>query len=128
MKTDIIKKFSNKFSDASSMWSKLSGDFNLTKERDLELFNAMNALGDTISQFVEANAIMAKPDGISIKEALDVLKKNKKKESNEDYAFLVFVLLKNLEDSGLVKVFSRPERIVKTAMKVHAKKRTKTTK
>jgi hypothetical protein len=128
MKTNILKSFSEKFANATTMWNKLSADFNSVKERDKEMFDAMNILGETIDQFVEANAIMAKPDGVSIKEALDVINKKKNKKTNEDYTFLVFVLLKNLEDSGLIKVFSRPERIVKDAMKAHAKKRTEKSK
>ena len=128
MKTNILRSFSKKFSNATTMWNKLSADFTSVKERDKEMFEAMNLLGETIDQFVDANSITAKPDGVNIEDALEIINKKKKKEPNDDYTFLIFVLLKNLEDSGLIKVFSRPERIVKQAMKEHAKKRTEKSK
>ena len=102
---------------------------NLIEERlfelrqDPEMTDGIARLAGTIDEFHQASEIMAKPDGINIDEALKIINNKVKAKDDSDYSFLLFVLLKNLEHSGLIKIISKPERIVKKAMKKHAEKR-----
>lgn len=120
---NILKNFSDKFVDADDMWNKLNDQFKSMLKQDPEMTDGIARLAGTIDEFHQASEIMAKPDGINIDEALKIINNKVKAKDDSDYSFLLFVLLKNLEHSGLIKIISKPERIVKKAMKKHAEKR-----
>ncbi len=125
MKINIIKKFSQTFASAPDMWDKLSAEYKSVEAKDKEMFEALLILGDTIRQFIETSEVAKKTDGISIQEALEIIQKRKKEKPDEDYGFLLYVMMKNLEHADLVKIYHKPERIVKKAMTAHGKKRNK---
>lgn len=123
MKSNIMTDFSDIFENESQMWNVLSAEFDNVKSRDAEMMNGLNKLGGTLSKFNETQEILRSKDGINIEQALAIAKK-RKGPPNEEYPFILFVLLKNFEHSGLIKINKKAERIARKAMSDYeAKKR-----
>ena len=125
MYTNIIKRFSSVYRNTPEMWNKLSSEYKELKLRDPEMLNGLILLGEVFNKMEEASKTTSKPEGLSVEDALKMANDIKSDDSVEDYGFILFVLIKNLEHSGLLKIVGKPERIVKKAMKDHAKKRSK---
>lgn len=122
MKKDIIKNFTEKFIHAPGMWEKLSEEFDSLKERDKEMFDSLEKLGDKIGFYNDTYEALMSTSGANIDEILGKAN-NVNKEKREGYAFMLFIIIKNLEHAGFVNIITFPKRVVKEAMATHAKKR-----
>lgn len=126
------------YKDADDMWKQLSIQYTRVKERDPDLWDGLQSLGSTVGQFSEVIAKTQMAEGITLEVALDAAKakknirswkmKEKRPFDDDDFAFLLFVLLKNLEHSGMIKIINKPERIVKAALKNHEEKKVRSAK
>lgn len=124
MKTNIMKDFSAIFDNPAEMWNILSSEFTSIEKTDAEMTNGLKKLGQTISKFNETQDILKKKDGINIEEALDIVEKRKNREDDE-YPFILFIILKNLEHSGLIKINRKAERIARKALRDYETSRKK---
>lgn len=125
MNKNILTKFSKTFTNATDMWNKLSTQYEDMEKRDPEFHGGLKQLAETIEKFNEVTEMVTGPDGLNVEEMLKLLAEKKRKESDEEnYPFVLFVILKNLEYTGMIKMFNRPERIAKSAMAAYGKKRT----
>ena len=124
MKKNIMTDFSSIFESAATMWNDLSAEFAEVDRTDAELASGLKKLGATISKFNETQDVLRSKDGINIEEALDIVEKRKELPSDE-YPFILFVILRNLEHSGLIKINRKAERIARKALKEYETKKRK---
>lgn len=115
MKTNnIISAFGSKYSGPDMIFDAISSEINEVSRLDPELFSGISQIAESLVSFVDTE----KENLPKLEEI--ITKAEDKEEAIEagkaarvtSFVFVVYLLLKNLSDAGLIKINRHPERIV----------------
>jgi hypothetical protein len=110
---EALENFTKVFSSAEDMWFQMSTEYDAIMNRDPEMAEALIQLSNTLAKFED------------MKRKLPDVEESSKEDSEvielQNYSFILFTLMKNLEHLGLIKVIGRPERTASNAIKTYEK-------
>ena len=136
IKRDIIDAFAKEFKDADHMFRATSFEYDVLEKQDPELASALLLLGKNLHDF---SVVSRKAEEEVAKKALEgtgalleratlgiqEMKKIREEQNSPDnHAFILYTVLKNLEHCGLIKINTKPDRIIQGAWKAYANKST----
>jgi uncharacterized Fe-S center protein len=125
--TNILNDFTKRYSGPEEMYEQISKSFEESLSKDREMKLAIEQIAVSLMEYGEFEVVS--------KEKMDeVVEGSKDKKSTAElrdrarldgYSFVVYTLLRNLEHAGLIKVYSKPERITMSAINQYERERNK---